>query len=131
MAQHEPPLGFTRDTFGNLWPERFIFCPTCGLPDNCGDCDHTPWMWEQVVHWNNRQHLCWRATLVYHLLPRPRRVVTITAVVGQTTGGAKDEPFRPQVPECVTSEPERRFVLSHFESPPLLAQDGSRSEERR
>jgi hypothetical protein len=50
MAQHEPPLGFTRDTFGNLWPERFIFCPTCGLPDNCGDCDHTPWTWEQVVH---------------------------------------------------------------------------------
>jgi hypothetical protein len=18
------------------------FCPTCGQPDNCGDCDHTP-----------------------------------------------------------------------------------------
>jgi hypothetical protein len=33
------------------------FCPVCGQPDNCGDCDHTPvppeeiyWEHEMIEH---------------------------------------------------------------------------------
>lgn len=30
------------DDFGRTWnlPDDEL-CPTCGQPDNCGDCDHT------------------------------------------------------------------------------------------
>lgn len=31
------------DKYGNTWPlaPSEEFCPTCGQPDNCGDCNHT------------------------------------------------------------------------------------------
>lgn len=30
------------DIFGRQWPFTSLeeFCPTCGQPDNCGDCSH-------------------------------------------------------------------------------------------
>jgi len=29
------------DLYGRTWPDGTDTCPTCGQPDNCGDCTHT------------------------------------------------------------------------------------------
>ena len=29
------------DWYGRTWPDGTDTCPTCGQPDNCGDCTHT------------------------------------------------------------------------------------------
>jgi hypothetical protein len=34
--------------YRQAWPDEYELCLTCGQPDNCGDCDHTPLTQEQV-----------------------------------------------------------------------------------
>jgi hypothetical protein len=34
------PAVFCAQHAQERWPQEF--CPECGQPDNCGDCDHTP-----------------------------------------------------------------------------------------
>ncbi len=39
----------TTDKYGRIWdlPKEEL-CPTCGQPDNCGDCSHQPLTVAQV-----------------------------------------------------------------------------------
>jgi hypothetical protein len=37
------------DNFGRRWPIEYQVCPTCGQPDNVGDCDHTELTLEQAL----------------------------------------------------------------------------------
>lgn len=40
---------FVVDSYGRAWEYAIgEFCPVCGQPDNCGDCQHGPLSEEQA-----------------------------------------------------------------------------------
>jgi hypothetical protein len=48
------------DKYGRIWPTEWNdreLCPTCGQPDNCGDCNHLPLTKKQAVELGGRAGL--------------------------------------------------------------------------
>lgn len=50
---HESELRLL-DQYGRTWPYNFEVCAQCGQPDNCSDCNHSPYTPEDVAELGGR-----------------------------------------------------------------------------